>query len=127
MLAHEVTRIVHGEEAALASENASRVLFSKDPKVLESLSPQGLALLALEVPSSRLSLSEPLGILDLMVQTNLCTSKGEAKRHIKSGAVTMNREKITDEGLKIGADAFGSKGMLLLGVGKSSLHLVLKA
>ena len=32
--------------AALAAENASRVLFSKDPKVLDSLSPQGLELLA---------------------------------------------------------------------------------
>lgn len=127
VLAHELTRLVHGEEAALASENASKVLFSKDAKVLESLSAAGLQLLAQEVPSSKLSLEEPIQLLDLLVQTGLCTSKGEAKRHVKSGAVSLNREKILDEGAKISASHFGSKGMFLLGLGKANLHLVLKS
>ena len=124
VLAHELTRLVHGEAAALASENASRVLFSKDPKVLDGLSPQGLELLAQEVPSSRLL--EEVGLLDLLVQTKLASSKGEARRHVKSGAVSMNREKVSDENLKVSQASFGNHKVILLGVGKSNLHLVLK-
>jgi tyrosyl-tRNA synthetase len=124
VLAHEVTRLVHGEQAALASENASRVLFSKDPKVLDSLSPQGLELLAQEVPSTKLEAD--CGILDLLANTKLASSKGEARRHVKSGAVTMNREKVTDENLQVTQASFGSRKVILLGVGKANLHLVLK-
>lgn len=125
ILAHELVRMVHGEEAALGSENATRVLFSKDPKVLESLSPTGLEMLAQEVPSSKFSGTET-GILDLMVQCGLCASKGEAKRHMKGNAVTMNREKITDEGLRVNTETFAGRKMLLLGIGKSNLHLLLR-
>jgi tyrosyl-tRNA synthetase len=124
VLAHELTRMVHGEAAALGSESASKVLFSKDPKALDSLSDQGLELLAQEVPSSRLS--GPVGLLDLLVQAGLCASKGEAKRHLKSGAITVNREKVADEALQISDATFGSRRMILLGVGKSNLHLVRK-
>lgn len=123
VLAHELTRLVHGEEEAIAAENASRVLFSKDPKVLASLSAKGLELLAQEVPSTKVTV--PIGIIDLLVQTGLAGSKGEARRHLKSGAVTVNREKVADENHQIAA--LGECGVLLLGVGKSNLHLVMKA
>jgi tyrosyl-tRNA synthetase len=125
VLAHELVRMVHGEEAALASENATRVLFSKDPKMLESLSDTGLAVLAQEVPSSKFN-GEEVGIFDLLVNCGICTSKGEAKRHFKGNAITVNREKLTDENMKVNAATFSGKKMLLLGIGKSNLHLVLK-
>ncbi len=124
VLAHEMTRLVHGEQVALASENASKVLFSKDPKVLASLSEQGLELLAQEVPSSKLGAAA--GILDVLVQTGLCASKGEAKRHLKSGAVTMNRVKVTDEALQVNEESFAGQRWILLGLGKANLHLLLK-
>jgi tyrosyl-tRNA synthetase len=124
VLSHELTRLIHGEEAALASENASRVLFSKDPKVLEALSEKGLELLAQEVPSSKFS--GDVALLDLLVSTKLCASKGEARRHIKSGAITVNRQKVSDENSKVDASTFGGKRAVLLGLGKSNLHLVLK-
>jgi tyrosyl-tRNA synthetase len=124
VLAHELTRLVHGEEAALASENASRVLFSKDAKVLDSLSAKGLELLAKEVPSTKMN--DDCGILDLLVLTKLCSSKGEARRDLKAGAITMNREKVTDENLVVSSASFGSHKVILFGKGKSNLHLILK-
>jgi tyrosyl-tRNA synthetase len=124
VLAHELTRLVHGEPAALASENASRVLFSKDPKVLDSLSPQGLELLAQEVPSTRLA--GDTMILDLLVLAKLCASKGDARRQLGSGAVTLNRQKVTDEKLLVTPATFGAHKVILLGVGKANLHLILK-
>lgn len=126
VLAHELTRMVHGEAAALASENASRVLFSKDPKMLDGLSPQGLELLAQEVPSTRFEGAE-LALVDLLVQTNLCSSKSDARRQLKAGAVTVNRGKVTDEAAKIDHGTFGDRRVVLLGVGKSNLHLLLKS
>ncbi|MCO5143946.1 MAG: tyrosine--tRNA ligase [Oligoflexia bacterium] len=126
ILAHELTRTVHGEEAALASDNASKVLFSKDPKVFHGLSDKGLEVLAQEVPNTNLLAGQELSILDLLVETKLCSSKGEARRHLKSGAVTIDRQKISDENLKVSHKSFADRKALLLGVGKSNLHLVLK-
>jgi len=124
VLAHELTRMVHGEEAALGSENASRVLFSKDPKMLDALSPQGLELLAQEVPSSRWQKDVPL--LDLLVSSSLCASKTEARRHVKSGACAINREKVTDENFVVKSESFQGRKWILLGLGKSNLHVLLK-
>jgi tyrosyl-tRNA synthetase len=125
VLAHELTRMIHGEPAALASENASRVLFSKDVKVLESLSSAGLDLLAQEVPCTHFDGKE-ISILDMLVNAKLCASKGEARRHIKANAVTVNRVKLTDETMMVNEASFGGRRMILLGVGKSNLHLLLR-
>jgi tyrosyl-tRNA synthetase len=126
ILAHELTRLIHGEEAALAAENASKVLFSKDAKMLDGLSKKGLELLAQEVPCSKLTEKTPL--VDLLVQTGLCSSKGDARRQLKSGAIHLNREKIADEGAIIDPQAlFSQRRAALLGLGKSNLHLLLPA
>ncbi len=125
-LAHELTSFIHGGEAAVAAENASKVLFSKDPAALASLDARGLALLASEVPSTKIPSLEGIHFADLLAQTGLAKSKGEAKRHIKAGAATLNREKITDENHTLSNEAFQGRSFLLLGIGKSNLHLVLK-
>lgn len=126
-LAHELTCFLHGESAALAAVGASKVLFSKDPAALNSLDTQGLELLATEVPTTKLATVEGLSLADMLAQTALAKSKGEAKRHIKAGAATLNREKIMDENYILSdANTFQGRQFFLLGVGKSNLHLVLK-
>jgi tyrosyl-tRNA synthetase len=128
VLAHELTRLVHGEESALGAENASKVLFSKDPSVLQNLNAKALELLATEVPSVRWPSGEASqSILQLLNLSELASSNGEAKRHVKSGAVSVNREKVTDESLQLrSSDLFASRPFCLLGVGKSKLVLILK-
>lgn len=127
IFAHELTQLVHGADAAVAVENASRVLFSKDPQSLKTLNERSLAILAMEVPSSRVSLDTPVSLIDLLVQTKLCESKGEARRHLKGGAVSINRTKITDENYQMNSSAFADQAFFLIGIGKSNLHLALKA
>ncbi len=126
VLAFELTQLIHGAESALGAENASKVLFSKDAAVLDHLSEKGLELLAREVPSTKLIQPLPTPIVDLLVTTGLATSKGEARRHLKGGAVSLNRVKVTDENHQVSSDAFGHRPFFLLGVGKSNLHLVLR-
>jgi tyrosyl-tRNA synthetase len=44
---------------------------------------------------------EPMNIVDALVATNLASSKSEARRHIKGGAVRVNQEKINDQNLML--------------------------
>lgn len=125
LLAKTLTTMVHGADQYVAVEKASLVLFSKDPASLQQLSSATLQALAKEVPSSTFD-NPSVPILDLLVQTKLCASKSEAKRHISSGAVTFNRTKITDEKLVVDASTFADKAFILVGLGKTNLHLILK-
>lgn len=126
VLCQELTTLVHGNKTMLAVEAASRVLFSKDKAALAELDDHSLEMLSREVPSAHLGAKElELSILDLLVNSNLCASKGEAKRHLKSGAVTMNREKVTDENFKMSMSHLQRGKFALLGIGKANLHLLL--
>lgn len=124
LLAKTLTSMVHGNEQCDAAEKASQVLFSKDPATLNQLSSASILALSKEVPSSIFQSATP--ILDLLVNTKMCSSKSEAKRHLQNGAITINRLKVQDEKLIIEEKSFNEKVFLLIGVGKTQLHLVLK-
>lgn len=124
LLAETLTTLVHGRAICEAVEKASQVLFSKDPATLENLPDAALKELAKEVPSSRFSGNSP--ILDLLVATTLCASKSEARRHIQGGAVSINRKKVSDDKVIIDTSTFADKQFLLIGIGKTSLHLLLR-
>jgi tyrosyl-tRNA synthetase len=92
-LAREVTKRVHGEEAARVAEEVSRVLFGKaDPA---TLSEPVLRALSEEVPFAEPR--EGLGLLDVMVTLKLAASKGAAKRLVEQGGVYLNGQRATPE------------------------------
>ena len=88
VLAYELTALVHGKEEADKAQTSARALFSGcgDDE---------------NMPTTTIS-SEEIGegifIADLMVKCNLCASKGEAKRLIQQGGVSVNDEVIKDLG-----------------------------
>ena len=125
VLAFDLTATVHGEDAALAAETAAKVMFSKDPATLDQLDARTLGFLATEVPASEFKKGESVGILDLLVRAGLAASKGEARRSLQGNAVAINRAKVTDEKIVVTIETFKNRTFLLLGVGKSKLHLVL--
>ena len=61
---------------------------------------------------------------DLLVKTGLAPSKGEAKRLIQQGGVSVDDEKVSDFTVEIGTDAF-EKGHVILKKGKKIYHKVL--
>lgn len=124
LLAQTLTNMVHDKATCESVEKASNVLFSKDPAALNQLDTKALQALAEEVPSSHFE--GALGVLDLLVNSKLCSSKGEARRHIQGGAVSINRHKVTDEKQVIDNNTFADKDFLLIGLGKTQLHLILK-
>ncbi|HEX5945150.1 MAG TPA: tyrosine--tRNA ligase [Acidimicrobiales bacterium] len=98
-LACEVTALVHGDQAADAAAGAAALLFGGSP--LEA-GPGALAAVADEVPTAPLPSAGELGegadLVPLLVESGLASSKGDARRSIEQGAVSVN-------GRKVGADA----------------------
>ena len=97
-LAAEVTRILHGEGAAEAAAEASSILFGGDPL---GASPAALAAVAAEVPVAPLpapsELDGALGVVDALVATGLATSKGDARRSLAQGAVSVNGRRVGED------------------------------
>lgn len=85
ILAHELTEMVHGKEEADKAEAAAKALFSGEGN------DENMPTTELEnVPE------EGIQLLDAMVSANLITSKGEGRRLIEQGGVSVNNEKVTD-------------------------------
>ncbi len=101
-LAYEVTKTVHGEARAQSMRKLSEVLFgSSDYK---ELSREDFELLESELTT--VTVDNDSDILDVLVETGLAGSKGEARRFISSGGIYINGEQISDQKLQIIASDF---------------------
>ena len=87
ILAFELTSLVHGEEEALKCKQVAKALFSGEGDDEN-------------MPSTTLTdgdfVDGKITAYDLLVKCGLAQSKGEAKRLIQQGGVTINGEKVTD-------------------------------
>tara|TARA_R100001086_G_scaffold211675_1_gene127673 strand:- start:322 stop:1575 length:1254 start_codon:yes stop_codon:yes gene_type:complete len=113
VLANEVTTMLHGRAAAEASAETARKTF-EEGALADSLP-------TIEVPAA--SLSDGVGLLSLLVSAGLAGSNGEARRHIKGGAVRVNDAQVTDERLMVGTDSL-VQGVVKLSVGRKKHVLV---
>ena len=86
ILAFELTKLVHGEEEAVKAQESSRALFSGGN--------------AADMPTAEISESDlrdgKIDIMGLLVAAGLCASRGEARRNVQQGGVSVNGEKVTD-------------------------------
>ncbi len=112
-LALELTALVHGKEEAEKALNAARALFG-----------QGGADAAM--PTTSLTADNltdgAIGILDLLVLTGLAASKGEGRRLVQQGGVTVNDEKVTDFNATFDGAAVAAG--LVIRKGKKAFHRV---
>jgi tyrosyl-tRNA synthetase len=119
-LAGEVTRLVHGEPAATAAEQASRALFGGSP---DELGPEAFALVAREVPVAELpgnaALEAGVDVVALLVDAGLATSRSDARRSLDAGAVYVNGERV-GEGRLLGSSDVRHGRYVLLRKGKKS-------
>jgi tyrosyl-tRNA synthetase len=96
-LAREATRLVHGDAAAEASEQASRVLFGGDPA---DIGPAAYEQLASEVPTAALpDLAADGGgdLVGVLVDSGLASSRSDARRSLEAGAVYVNGERVVPD------------------------------
>ncbi len=101
-LAKNVTAIVHGEVTAAKVADVSEKLFAKEFKFSDN-DIKGLIELFPDAPLG-------VTIVEDLVATGLATSKAEARKFVKAGAVTVNGNKTTDENKVINAPAILRKG-----------------
>jgi tyrosyl-tRNA synthetase len=91
-LAREVTRLVHGDSAARAAEEASRVLFGGS---IDDAGPEALELVAQEVPRAPLqALNDGVDVVDVLVATGLANSRSDARRSLDAGAIYVNGHRV---------------------------------
>ena len=111
-LAFEVTKLVHGEEEAKKCLETARALFGANQTTDDMPSTE---------LSSDLVEDGKVGVLNLMVATGLCPSKGEARRLVQQGGVSVDDEKVTEPSAAISMEQF-SKGYVIIRKGKKVYH-----
>lgn len=92
ILAKAVTTLVHGEALTLKVEHVADYLFAEEATA--DLSAEEIVLLEENAPLFDIVNATPL--VDILVAIKLAVSKREARTFIESGAITLNRIKITD-------------------------------
>ncbi|MBE5936614.1 MAG: tyrosine--tRNA ligase [Lachnospiraceae bacterium] len=113
VLAYEVTKIVHGEEEANKALEASRSLF-------------GGSMNTSDIPTTTYPASkfdEGIDIITLLVDGKLAASRGDARRNVTQGGVTVNDEKCTDFAKVFKTKDLNAEGALLIRRGKKAFHL----
>ena len=103
VLAFEVTKLVHGEDAAVQAEAAAKALFTGGPA-------------GGDIPTLTLSaeeLSADARISTMLVRSGLCKSQSDARTQIAQNAVSIGDNKVTDVAAVLNADQLSGDGILI--------------
>ncbi|WP_367714650.1 tyrosine--tRNA ligase [Nitratireductor sp. GISD-1A_MAKvit] len=115
ILATEVTAMLHGRGAAEEAAETARKTFE------EGALAQSLPTIEVE----RSALEAGMGVLSLFVDAGLATSNGEARRHVKGGAVRLNDRPVSDERQTVTLSDVTAEGVVKLSLGKKK-HVLLR-
>jgi tyrosyl-tRNA synthetase len=124
-LAEEVTRIVHGDAGLEAARRASSILFGDEP--FSGLDDRTLADAFESAPSTELPrarLEAGIDLATLMVEAGAARSRGEARRLVEQGGVTVNNRRVDDAAATLGAAHLAGTATIVLRVGKKRYFLV---
>jgi tyrosyl-tRNA synthetase len=116
---------VHGAAAVEAVEAASRILFSDS---METPSVETIQLLAVEVPSTEISrreLESKIGLVDLLIRTQMAESKGAARKLIEGGGVYVYNQRQNSVQMTLSTEDLQWPDAIMLRTGKRNYHLVL--
>ena len=116
ILAYELTALVHGKEEAEKAQSAAKSVFGAGGN-------------SENMPSTTLSnddfTGEGINIIDALIKAELVTSRGEARRLIEQGGVSVDNEKVTAVSYIIPVSDF-SKGYVIIKKGKKVFHKIIK-
>ena len=128
-LAECLTTWVHSNADYDFAVKASEILFGNaTTEVLQSLNENELLQVMEGVPTSKVSkaaLANGYDLIDLLVETNIFPSKGEAKKMFVAGGLGLNKTKIAPEKTTLNADDLLQGKYLLLQKGKKNYYLVI--
>ena len=104
ILAFELTKLVHGEEEATKAKEASHALFAGGAN---NANMPTVTVSAEDFPDGELD------IISVLVKAGLCDSRGDGRRNIQQGGVSVADEKVTDISTKYTLDDFKGEGLII--------------
>jgi tyrosyl-tRNA synthetase len=103
ILAYELTALVHGKEEAEKAQSAAKAVFS------------GAA--SENMPTCELTAEDlvdgQVDLLTILVKSGLCKSRGDARRNVEQGGVTVAEEKVTDSRKGYTPEELGGEGLIV--------------
>ena len=128
-LAKELTIYVHSEEEYNKAIETTEKLFAKQNASADELTADDLegmeGIVKIHYPAG--SLQAGADVLNFLVETQIFPSKGEARKMIQNGGVSLNREKITDMQMQVSKTHLLHEKYLLIQKGKKHYFLVIAA
>ena len=114
ILAYELTALVHGEEEAKKAEESAKALFGAGGNNAN-------------MPTSTLTDADfengNINVLSMLVATGLCPSRGEARRLVQQGGVTIDDVKVASIDESLARERFEGEGIIVR-KGKKVFHRV---
>ena len=104
ILAFELTKLVHGEDEATKAKEASHALFAGGAN---NANMPTVTVTAEDFPDGELD------IISVLVKAGLCDSRGDGRRNIQQGGVSVADEKVTDISTKYTLDDFKGEGLII--------------
>jgi tyrosyl-tRNA synthetase len=124
-LAEDVTGRVHGKDGLASAQRATDVLFGGE---ITGLRADEIADVFADVPSSEITLAgledEGTGILDLFADAGVCKSRGEARRSVEGGGLSINNVRVEEVEAAVTISDTIEGRFLILRKGKKNYHMV---
>ena len=126
VLAREVTVMCHGQEAYDKALEASQMLFGGNSEALRRLDERTFRAVFSDVPSFDIKREDlPCNVLDLLaVKTSILPSKGEARKMVQGGGVSINKDKVGDIAAEITVDDIVNDHYILAQKGKKNYFII---
>lgn len=128
-LAEEITSFVHGKDAFAKAIQATNLLFSKDTlQIIATLSKDELdatltGVPAVEISKEKITTENP-DIVTFLAEADIFASKGEARKMVQGGGVSLNKQKVSDASAKIDMSLFLNEKYLFMQKGKTNYYLI---
>ena len=129
-LAKEITTVVHSAEDYEAAVEASQILFSnKAGEILRKIDEDTLLAVMEGVPCTEISrqdIEQGVKLADLLTdKAPVFPSKGEMRKMVQGGGLSINKEKVTDPYQEASLDMLLNDKYILVQRGKKNYHLLL--
>lgn len=125
-LAQEITTFVHGKEEYNKAVETTQKLFANQNAPAESLSAEDLEGMegVVKIDFSKEKLLSGIDVVSFLAETNILPSKGEARKLIQGGGVSINRRKVETVDFRIDAGLLLHNKYLLAQKGKKNYYLI---
>ena len=121
-----MTTFVHGDEEYRKAVETTDKLFANQSAPAESMSVEDLESLqgVEKFTYESEKLSAGVDVVTFLAETGIFPSKGEARKTVQGGGVSINRNKVNDISMKISRDLLLHEKYLLVQKGKRNQYLV---